>query len=657
MQTNLSFLKLFLFFILISNLSLAQLHPPGVEWQKEYAPTIDPFSTFELEEDNTGEDWWYDHKNSYNSGNQDGYICAGYANIVNEEIIEPSSGCSVSSLGAVQTCKEDYPNIYSIYKTLTNNFPTNPFTGSASLAIMSKMDLNGNPIWVRTFDQGQFFKVIQSADGGYVAVGQTQSSLNVSDLINPILYNPTTANPSGEITTCNTPCSFLSNPVTEAKAQLYVVKVDATGKLIWKYRYGYYNTTDPLFCATSNAGFDLVELGASPNFFYRIVGKSETREINSFGNGGNFWNTNGYILDINYNGLKLADEIIETTNFSPTLFSFNNFNAIKKSTFNGQDVVAITGTYGLVDRVGPQFWNRDIPVLYYPSGSVSPGATSAYGSIGFLGFNFLYSGNPNNAYDLTFDAKGNILIPAIVNCISGGCYGAGNNIATGEIVRYSPFSQSILNTYSLGVGHSTIHAFDLKMGITSTSDGGFAIVTTEVTNNYVQAWLGGINGSYSCGTDTFDIRTDSYWNSDAYVAKYDMNGILEWDKTIDEDPDNPPANYKTDFPEDYKKQECVYSISQANDGGYVVAGNYSDNLDDCYLFKLYSDCDSRLLADLITNNDPTFYNANTTPFTTSIWSTPTKVFGNLVIPAGESLTIRNTTVNFLILKALVMLLT
>jgi hypothetical protein len=41
---------------------------------------------------------------------------------------------------------------------------------------------------------------------------------------------------------------------------------------------------------------------------------------------------------------------------------------------------------------------------------------------------------------------------------------------------------------------------------------------------------------------------------------------------------------------DLKRQECMYSIIQSPDGGFVVVGNNSRNFDDCYVAKLKNIC-------------------------------------------------------------------
>ena len=633
-------------FVIMSLKSHAQtIHPPGVEWQRGYSPNVDPFFSggpLLIPEEHTGEDWWYDHKNAYTNGIHDGYICVGYCSIVNEEIVEPS-GCIPERISThPNDCRLDYPYIPNIYNTNTSSSLTNPIFGSTKLTYISRTDLNGNVLWTKMFDHGEFFRVIQSSDGGFVAVGNTRSSVDIFKNSVPLIYNPTISNPAGQVTPCDLACSYLGVPMDGPKKQVYVVKIDGSGKLIWKYRYGYYSTSDDKFCGTANDGYDIVELGTPPNLYYRVVGSSTTREKNQLpGVERNFFNTNGYILDIDYHGNKINDVVITSPGLIPPgQFAANTFNAIEKSVnSSGQEIVAITGNYGLVNRVLSPFWDIDAALVYYPGGSVSMGNVTGY-SFNLLGYN-TFGGNPSTSFDLVFDANNNLLIPVLFNGVG--------RVYDGEVLRYDPILSNPINHYGL---NGPFCAFDMKMGITNTSDGGFAIVSSKVLNDYKATYYPGVNTGWICPNDNYDIQ--EWWNSDAYVAKYDPNGVFEWEKTVDEAPDELPANYLTGFPEDYKKQECMYSITQAADGGYVIDGNYSENLDDAYLVKLYSDCDGRILGDLINSQpNPSFYNANTSgPFTTQAWSTPKTVFGKLVIPAGQTLKIQNTSVNFFDSKSL-----
>jgi hypothetical protein len=88
---------------------------------------------------------------------------------------------------------------------------------------------------------------------------------------------------------------------------------------------------------------------------------------------------------------------------------------------------------------------------------------------------------------------------------------------------------------------------------------------------------------------------------------------------------------------DLKKQECVYAISQAQDGSLVVSGNSSHNFDDCMLLKTYSPCQQDLAfdtsADLIVNSNTT-------------WSTNKIIGHNIIIDNNSTLTIDGATIEF-----------
>ena len=196
------------------------------------------------------------------------------------------------------------------------------------------------------------------------------------------------------------------------------------------------------------------------------------------------------------------------------------------------------------------------------------------------------------AFDMVERSNGNILLPVIYDCAH--CQFASNNY--GEAVVYeiksvdgsiaSPSPYAITN----GSGTDQAHAYDLKVGITNTPDDGFAIVTSKAPVPYDSAFS---THSWNCSTDSGSSAILGYWNADACVRKYDASGILQWEKIFDID-DKAPAS----FPGDLKRQECMYSISNSPDGGLVIAGNCSRNFDDCYLVKLFDNCQNEQTYDI-----------------------------------------------------------
>ncbi|MBA3899962.1 MAG: T9SS type A sorting domain-containing protein, partial [Bacteroidetes bacterium] len=100
------------------------------------------------------------------------------------------------------------------------------------------------------------------------------------------------------------------------------------------------------------------------------------------------------------------------------------------------------------------------------------------------------------------------------------------------------------------------------------------------------------------------------------------------------------------FPGNIKRAECLYQITQTQDGGYVISGNTSHNFDDNYLVKLKSDCSSsayytyngfwwnNYVALKVENNQ------------TITWNTDQSVIGKVIIEAGGKLIIDGAKIEF-----------
>jgi hypothetical protein len=237
---------------------------------------------------------------------------------------------------------------------------------------------------------------------------------------------------------------------------------------------------------------------------------------------------------------------------------------------------------------------------------------------------------------------------------------SGPNVVDNALAIKLNGAGAVQSYYDLG----EMRAYDMWMTGTPTSDGGVAVVSTRLSPKYFNPGTlplpsEALDESNPSGPDiqscdpTCGVMTTagSDWyktlSTCSYVAKFDADLTLEWDKIWDST-DNAPREC---FPGNLKQQECLYRIIESSvDGGLVICGNTSDNFDDGYIVKLYNDCS---LQPFIPMGSPYGIDivANFTTGTTVItgnetWNSPRKVLGKIYVAPGARLTIDNTTVEF-----------
>lgn len=195
---------------------------------------------------------------------------------------------------------------------------------------------------------------------------------------------------------------------------------------------------------------------------------------------------------------------------------------------------------------------------------------------------------------INFHSKKNeILVGLIGNC--NDCHHDGNNSGVGQIYRLHPGTGTLVagnNPGSMG----TIRAFNLRVGVVETSDTGFVAVSARRNVNPFVPPTNQELGTFTLCTQM--LSTDpanvspytsgyyGYWDSDPLIVKFDKNGtkIWEWSEDV------VPGRARQAPPIDIKRQECMYKVSEAEDGGYVISGNASSYRDDFYMMKLYPEC-------------------------------------------------------------------
>lgn len=559
---------------------------PEVDWRSITWAPVRPDTEFPQTQLASNEDWWYHHINSYDgNGKLNGFLGVGYSGFDNYRINETTlDGC---------------------YDGLSSSNPQENIHATAGLVSPN----GGEMKWFDTFAEGDFYSAIQTQDGGYIAVGRTYSTRTKNG--NPLYYNPTST-PTDYFSNAAGHCSLTgtANDPEESQRHGYLVKMDAMGNPEWEYIYGMLdfdsgNGPQDAYHAESQL-YDIVEMGDG-NF--RVVGFSRT-EYNMA--------RQLFLLDIDANG-RVQQKFVDDGIWNQGMYGYG----VKKLQ---------SGDYAVVGKMN-RLVNDDDLACYpaYEGSSYYEGANLSYVACFATYPNYLPSNTEGSdirlffpdddvssplktvIYDMELNADGKIIVPVVDVC-DDCCNGRG----AGRAVVHQLNTDGSADRPPLDLG--LVKAFDLKIGVTATADGGYAIVSTR------QESSGPIPGY------------GDYSNSDAFVAKVDAQNLLQWEATFDEG----------DTPDDVcnpKKQECLYSITEAPDGGLVVAGNNSygadceDNGgyigDDNYMVKLKSDCASRQA-----------YKATSTVINIiddTVWDAPQKIGSKVRVQSGQTLTITGAT--------------
>ena len=612
---------------------------PGVEWRSsewfdEYPeyPLIFPTQHGNpIAQDDSGEEWWYAHDNSYDVAGThefDGYICGGYMTIVNTDYSEHLTGGCQKFIFSPTTC-------YNCFELED----VNRVKGS-EYAVVSLKNPNGvGYVWDKVLVEGTILNIKQTSDYGYIAVGLSHSSRTLVG--GPLYYNPMDNQGGmydefscGSIQWSKTACQSLNNE----RRFTYVVKFDHAGNIEWEHIYGtqsYTDITSSNFAQVSSQAWDVVET----SFGYVFVGES-----NGLSAGG-AWNTPGF--DRKYSAawyVNFAGEIITDNGLGQFGF-FEDYSAdwgimsavTRYFDANMVEKIVFAGFQDYhYDLLTPQNMCQNVTrrsfvfqadaSLYFPSN------TSLY--------NWAIDASLINASScdqncLVWDVavqnnvpqgqNQQIILPVLYDC--GDSY-PGTSCANSKVFRIDASNGTPISDVDFGY----VGTYDLKFGVTPLADGGYAVVTGRNTTTPVggKTCIGPNSVQFNIGTST--------WGADAYIGRVDATTNILWATTIDIN-DEAPANYPS-FPLDVKKQECLYTITQSDDGGFVVAGNNSVNFDDFYMIKLFPECDA---IDETYSNFSTMQNTNFVQdiSTDEIWSSDQTLIGSIHVKSGASLTINN----------------
>jgi hypothetical protein len=641
------------FFILIvsnSLLSQAVISPalsPQVHWKHNFNPTTDMFGA-QVEpddEDLVDDDWFFDLEEISNQwGESLGYIAVGYSrdrNLIettfrNQNDVELD--CFGNSISSNLACKD---------------FETSDRRKGLMRQVAVFYDLNGNVINYFRYNQGELYGVIQDGDYFYL-VGNAWNPLELtrSDEVQssnepqlngvPIYYNPT--NSLQQQFDVDAGFSYTCIPDVPFDRKFNVIKIDWEGNVIWNNYYGLEDNINSAFALGSEAR-SIVLKGNS----LVAVGRSNFSGIDQ-----------QFVTRINKNTgyLEWKTALASTTGNINEIYKWGNYYAL-----SGQTTISIGGNpsvEGFVCAVeSPTLLEADFasPLFYKTTSDV-------IGTPPLTGLSIDTDSTSSSTSAIINNGK---LIWFLMLNNSFGFF-AGPNIVKDPVIIEFDISGNVTDHVVL----DELRAYDMWMSGIPTDDGGFAMVSSRHSPTY---FLTGNNpgpttlldianpsgptiADCSPGTvfgdpgfcteiEYFGTAFYSYISTCAYVAKFNSDLEMEWDKIWDSS-NNAPREC---FPGNLKQQECLYRIIQSSDdGGLVICGNTSDNFDDGYIVKLASDCSIQPFVPYVTQVDPDVIFAPATGVYTissnTTWNTPKKVLGRVHIEPGIRLTIQNTTVEF-----------
>lgn len=531
--------------------SMASAQAPGVEWRRgDYFPEhpVDGSQS----RDESGEDWWYDHANSFDPNQRplevlEGFVATGYSTFGAWEVDEKDfGGCMQATVDPNPSCDQfEEPGRLKGFAVST-------------LALIDKDSQRPQPLWFKKYFVGELFRVIQTSDGGYLAVGHTTNTRDFQG--NPLYYNP--GRSPGALTDSfdhGNGCTLEGKDMTHVVA----VKTDHHGHPQWQYLYGmvpYRGPTggpDRAYSATGQAQ-DVLE---TPSGNFIIVGKTVPDPARTYQCHGAQTVAQAFLLEVTRDGHWVFGRVFGSSTTDGSLTGIARHGS-------GNDLRYVVSGYELAQGselnpyVGCDRYRRGFAM------QLTPGYGIDWTTTGFNAQSPEFERSGQGSEDIAVTAPANaadrqILLPLIVDCT--GCIHAGFNSGFGKVYRLSPNDGSILGSSDLG----RVTAYDLKLRVTPTADGGFAAVSSKRAASIPAPPNDG------CAYDT------SFWGTDAYVGKFNPSGVLEWETSFDAN-NKPPRP----FPKDQKEQECLYSITEQPDGGFVVSGNNSYNFDDSYMAKL-----------------------------------------------------------------------
>ncbi len=586
-------LTVFLFIFKTINIIAQIVPPPAYEWKKETWSNTVLGANIRPE---SGENWWFSHKNLLSPSNQHiGYIAGGYTGFFfGNTLPEENAIFSIYNEG-VNSCFNTYPipppgiTSYTGNCTTTGDLAPPGKALSSVRGVVSRLDLSGNIIWETALTFGDINEIIQVGNFIY-AIGTHNGAKNMPKT-SFLRYNPTPSNlnntfdlSSPTFTNCNSP-----NGVGAAKA--YIAKLDLNGNIIWENLYGYVdynlNTSSEIWNA----------LGYGSDIILNSDGYLYATSFHGFLSGGNTV-LQGLVLKIDpITGYLINKALLpmptNLNTFGQT-YKWNVPQTICEIGNTGNMAIGCKGCFTYFAGIGPDEY-RAVVYSIGTNLALNPGWSTNPIDFPPLSPPTATNKQNSNIYEVNYHSTNNEVLCAVMRECNF-CFSAGDQKANGEIHRFNNFGNTlgIIGNNPLLLG--SVNAFDLRIGIIKTGDGGFAAVSSRSNG----AWAPPIPAEY--GPYTCFSTYEGYFDTDPLIVKFDATGnkLWEWSEDV-----LPGRSRQTPLG-DIKRQECLYKVTEAGDGGLVVSGNSSNNNDDYYMVKLNPDCSSGCVNTLngVINTNP-----------------------------------------------------
>lgn len=593
-----SFLLVTFFPSQFSIFAQSPLDGPGIQWFNSHWLNMET-----TEKSNSGEDWYYDLKPTYNDAIVTGYVGAGFSSQVNSSTSMPAN---FSPFNCYLCGQDDFDETDLEHIDYEAEGGPLYIQKGCPYPKLAKIDLKGNVNWYKIYNKGAgaFRQVIQLTDqSGFIAVGYIKF-----DGLAELIYNPGFIGDDDELPICSGTNYHL----------LYLAKVDNNGVLISDAVYGMSSLASAL--SNRSEGYDIIQDVNDGNIV--IAGLASNGGVQQ-----------GFLLKINKDDLSV----------------------IFKKTMDNTAPEKIAHATAVIEN---QIDNK-----YYVAYTINTNNTYSMGHIRIQ--RFLENGNfDGSALEITnaIDTDIPTSATAITTCVAYNMVFNNNDLlVAAEINRndniQATATEALVKVYRIDLDgtmsvsnkvnaippmEGVFRAYDLKVGITNTSDGGYAIVSTKLDH---ELWATDQTVEYfEDNSYLFDYNLLYCWNSDAYIAKFDENDNMLWRQRY------PFGEFSFNmFPDDIRALECLYEIVETQDGGLTVAGNNSENFDDDFIFKIYSDCNI-----LTTYNEGDINQAGILNLygASNLWNSNKKVRGIIQINDGATLTINNNaTIQFADSKA------